>query len=101
MIRPSHPFGTSVPDHRSNNLPLHHEMSEPVSVALTFPWMDGCALATRLPRRSSNCRSLTVLPYLTLPCLAFPPAEFPPPDDVKIAAGNMRNLADVQRKMSD
>jgi hypothetical protein len=84
-------------------MPLHREMSEPVSVALTFPWMDGCALATRLPRRSSNCRSLTVLPYLlTLPYLAFPPAECLPPDDVKIAAGNnMRNLADVQRKMSD
>ncbi|PMD65433.1 uncharacterized protein K444DRAFT_608006 [Hyaloscypha bicolor E] len=76
-------------------MPLHREMSEPVSVALTFPWMDGCALATCLPRRSSNCRSLTVLPYL-------PTGGIPPPDDVKIAAGNnMRNLADVQRKMSD
>jgi hypothetical protein len=58
------------------------------------PWPPAFLVAPPTAAHSLSC--------LTLPCLAFPPAEFPPPDDVKIAAGNnMRNLADVQRKMSD
>jgi hypothetical protein len=53
-----------------DRMPLHREMSEPVSVALTFPWMDGWMRLGRPP--SSSLLQLPRTHCLALPYLALP-----------------------------